>query len=133
AAELGYPAVAVTDRSNLFAMVKFYKAAESAGVKPIVGADLWLEERTPQESPERLTLLVQDDAGYRNLARLISLAFTEGQSRGQPLVRWNWLAEHAGGLIALSGRDGSIFRAAQADQVEAALDGLAALQALFDQ
>ena len=52
AAELGYPAVAITDRNNLFAMVKFYKAAENAGIKPVVGVDLWLEERLLQEGIE---------------------------------------------------------------------------------
>jgi DNA polymerase-3 subunit alpha len=133
AAELGFPAVAITDRNNLFAMVKFYKAAEGAGIKPVVGVDLWLEERVAQDGIERLTLLVQNDAGYANLARLISLGYTDGQSSGQPLIRWDWLAAHADGLIALSGRDGSIFRAAQADQVDAALDHLQALQAIFPQ
>ncbi|MEQ1440232.1 DNA polymerase III subunit alpha [Fontimonas sp. SYSU GA230001] len=133
AAELKFPAVAITDRNNLFAMVKFYKAAEAAGIKPIIGADLWLEERTPQEPPERLTLLVQNDEGYGNLARLISLGYTEGQSRGQPLIRWEWLAAHAAGLIALTGREGAVFRAALADQVAPALDSLAALRAVFPQ
>ncbi|MEW6166287.1 MAG: DNA polymerase III subunit alpha [Pseudomonadota bacterium] len=131
AAELGFPAIAITDRNNLFAMVKFYKAAEGAGIKPIIGADLWLEQRTPQEPPERLTLLAQNEAGYRNLAQLISLGYTDGQKRGQPLVRWDWLAAHADGLIALSGRDGGVFRAAQADQVASALEQLEALQRLF--
>ncbi len=133
AAKLGLPAVAVTDRNNLFAMVKFYKAAESAGIKPIVGADVWLEERAVGDSPERLTLLVQNEIGYRNLSRLISLAYTEGQVRGQPLVSPARLAEFADGLIALSGRDGSIFRAAQADQVDTALQQVSAFQQVFPQ
>ncbi|MDD3762696.1 MAG: DNA polymerase III subunit alpha [Nevskiales bacterium] len=130
-AELGMPAVAVTDRNNLFSMVKFYKSAEGAGVKPIIGIDLWLEERTPQDEPERLTLLVQNEAGYLNLTRLLSRAYTEGQGRGQPLARWDWLAEHADGLLAMTGRDGAVFRAAQADQVDSALAALATLQAMF--
>lgn len=133
AAKLGLPAVAVTDRNNLFAMVKVYKAAESVGIKPIVGADVWLEERATGEGPERLTLLVQNETGYRNLSRLISLSYTEGQTRGQPLVARARLAELAEGLIALSGRDGGTFRAAQSDQVEAALEQLAHLQQLFPQ
>ncbi|MFA5939395.1 MAG: DNA polymerase III subunit alpha [Sinimarinibacterium sp.] len=131
AAELGYPAVAITDRNNVFVMVKFYKAAEGAGIKPIVGADLWLEERSPQDSPERLTVLVQNETGYRNLAKLISLGYTDGQARGQPLIRWDWLATYADGLIALSGRDGAVFRAAQTDQVGAALEQLDVLRRLF--
>ena len=132
AAELKFPAAAVTDLNNLFAMVKFYKSAEAAGIKPIVGADVRLEERAPGESPERLTLLVQNDPGYRNLTKLISLSYTEGQARGQPLVKREWLAEYGHGLIALTGRDGGVFRAAASDQVEPALAALAELRQVFD-
>ncbi|TJY62095.1 DNA polymerase III subunit alpha [Sinimarinibacterium sp. CAU 1509] len=132
-AELGFPAVAITDRNNLFAMVKFYKSAESAGIKPIVGVDIWLEERIAQDSPERLTLLVQNEAGYRNLARLISLGYTDGQGRGQPLISWDNLRTHADGLLALTGRDGGVFRAALADQVEPALEALDVLHQIFPQ
>ncbi len=131
ASELGVPAVALTDRSNLFAMVKFYKAAEGAGIKPIIGVDLWVEPHQPQDPPERLTLLVQNDAGYRNLAKLLSLAYTEGQGRGQPLARWEWLAEYGAHLIAMTGRDGGVCNAAQADQVDQTLEALARLQAIF--
>jgi len=133
AAELKFPAVAITDINNLFAMVKFYKSAEGAGVKPIVGADIRLEERAAGEAPERLTLLVQNDLGYRNLTKLISLAYTEGQARGQPLIKREWLAPHGDGLIALTGRDGGVFRAAASDQVEPALAALNELRALFPQ
>ncbi|HEY1076885.1 MAG TPA: DNA polymerase III subunit alpha [Fontimonas sp.] len=133
AAKLNFPAVAVTDRNNVFAMVKFYKSAEGSGIKPLIGVDLWLQERQASDSPERITLLVQNETGYRNLARLISLAFTDGQGSGQPLISWNWLATHADGLIALTGRDGAVFRASQSDQVDAALDALSALRALFPQ
>ena len=108
AAMLGLPALAVTDQDNLFAMVKFYKLAESAGIKPIVGADLWLQERAEGEIPERVTLLVQNNKGYRNLTRLISRSYTEGQDRGRPQLRREWLAEVNEGLIALSGRHGGI-------------------------
>src|SRR6266850_5592733 len=69
AADLGFPAIAVTDLGNLFAAVKFYKSAEAkgAGVKPILGADLMVEPRVAGEPPERLTALVMNPAGYRNL------------------------------------------------------------------
>ncbi|SEP76644.1 DNA polymerase-3 subunit alpha [Solimonas aquatica] len=131
AAELGFGAVAVTDLGNLYAMVKFYKAAEGAGVKPIVGADVRLEPRVTGESPERLTLLVQNETGYRNLARLISRCYTEGQTRGEPLLARDWLAEASEGLIALTGRDGAVFRAALAEQVPAALEALQDLRTMF--
>ncbi|TXI04541.1 MAG: DNA polymerase III subunit alpha, partial [Rhizobium sp.] len=132
AAELGLPAVAITDRNNLFAMVKFYKAAEGAGIKPVVGADVWLEERVKGDGPERLTLLVQNDLGYRNLTRIISLSYTEGQGKGTPLVRREWLAAYNDGLIALTGRDGSIFRALSGDNVESALASVKEFRANFE-
>ncbi|MGH8541990.1 MAG: PHP domain-containing protein, partial [Stenotrophobium sp.] len=131
AAKLKLPAVAITDRNNLFAMVKFYKAVEYAGVKPVIGADVWLAERAKGEGPERLTLLVQNEAGYRNLTRLISLSYTDGQAQGSPLIQREWLKDANAGLIALSGRDGAIFRALLADHAEPALAALAALRECF--
>ena len=74
AAESGMPAVALTDMSNLFAMIKFYSAALAAGVKPIIGAELWLR-RDEIEQPFRALLLCQDLTGYRNLTRLVSLGY----------------------------------------------------------
>jgi DNA polymerase-3 subunit alpha len=131
AAELKLPALAVTDRNNLFAMVKFYKSAEAAGIKPVIGADVWLEERTKGDGPERLTLLVQNETGYRNLTRLISLGYTEGQSKGYPLLQRSWLKDANAGLIALTGRDGAIFRSLIADHAEPALLALKELSAVF--
>lgn len=132
-AKLGMPAVALTDRMNLFAMVKFYKSSEAAGVKPIVGCDLWLAEREKGEAPERLTLLVQNDVGYRNLTRLISRGYTDGQAKGSPLIERQWLRECADGLIALSGRDGAVFRAAAQQNVKTAVEAVRELSAIFPQ
>ena len=95
----------MTDQDNLFALVKFYKLAEAAGIKPIIGADGWLCEG---EQAERVTLLVQNQAGYRNLTRLLSRGYREGQGRGRPQLQREWLAEANSGLIALSGRHGGI-------------------------
>jgi DNA polymerase-3 subunit alpha len=131
AAELQLPALAVTDRNNLFAMVKFYKAAESAGIKPVIGADVWLEERSKGDGPERLTLLVQNETGYRNLTRLISQGYTEGQSKGYPLLQRSWLRDASEGLIALTGREGAIFRSLLADHAEPALTALKELRKIF--
>ncbi|MGQ0529479.1 MAG: DNA polymerase III subunit alpha [Panacagrimonas sp.] len=130
-ARLGMPAAALTDRMNLFAMVKFYKSAESAGVKPIVGCDLWLAERDKGEAPERITLLVQNQIGYRNLTQLISLGYTDGQAKGLPLIERAWLPDLSDGLIALSGRDGGICRAAAQRNVDAAMAAVEELSALF--
>ncbi len=102
-AEYGMPAVAVTDQSNLFAMVKFYRAALAAGVKPVFGVDSWLENPDDVNQPARLVLLCQNNTGYRNLCELVSRSYLEGQHRGQPMLKKAWLPGHTEGLIALSG------------------------------
>ena len=112
-AEYGMPAVGLTDQSNLFAMVKFYSEAQKQGIKPIIGVDILLREVDERAEPSRLTLLAQDYEGYRNLTRLVSRSYLEGQHKGVPLVERDWL-DPAGTarLIALSGaREGDIGRA----------------------
>lgn len=112
ASEMGMPAVALTDQVNFYALIKFYQAALGAGVKPICGADIWLENsEDPDEGPYRLTLIAMNRRGYRNLTELISRAHQEGQGV-QPekaLVKTEWIEEKAEGLIALSGaREGDV-------------------------
>jgi DNA polymerase-3 subunit alpha len=111
--EAGMPAVALTDESNLFAMVKFYRAAIAKGVKPLIGVDLWLADPSEREAPARLTLLCQNEVGYLNLSRLVSRGYLEGQRRDTPLIDRSWLdAGSVAGLIALSGAmDGDVGRA----------------------
>jgi DNA polymerase-3 subunit alpha len=136
AAELGLPAVAVTDLNNLYGMVKFYKSAEAAGVKPIIGAELILEERPSTElrtgeGAEHVTLLVQDERGYRNLVKLVSLGYTQGQQSGSPRVKQEWLAGATDGLIALCGPRSGIGRQLLAMRFDGAQAQLAEWQALF--
>ncbi|MGC9456060.1 MAG: DNA polymerase III subunit alpha [Halothiobacillaceae bacterium] len=117
-AEQGMPAVALTDQGNLFALVKFYRAAQSAGIKPIIGADLWVRGAEEQAPPARLVLLCQNDEGFRNLTMLLSRGYCEGQHDGQPMIRAEWLSpERCAGLIALSGgREGEIGQLLLADR-----------------
>ena len=107
AAADGQGALAITDLSNLFGAVKFYGAARKAGVKPILGADVWLEPEGGEKQPNRLLLLVQNRAGYLNLCTLLSRAWTTpavpGAPRSHAMLAWSWLAEANEGLIALSG------------------------------
>lgn len=120
-AALGMPAVAVTDQSNLFALVKFYKAAMGAGIKPIAGADAWLYNALEPARPHRLTLLAQNDQGYRNLTALVSRSYQENQHQGVPMLMTGWLADCNQGLIALSGaREGRIGQALLADNADEA-------------
>ncbi|MDH3748854.1 MAG: DNA polymerase III subunit alpha, partial [Gammaproteobacteria bacterium] len=103
-AEDGMPAVAMTDQNNLFGMVKFYKKAIATGIKPIIGADLRIANDDEPERPFRMILLCQNIDGYRNLSRILSKAYLQGQQRGQALVYREWLdTASCAGLIALSG------------------------------
>jgi len=116
-AAAGMPAVAVTDQCNMFSMVKFYRAAMAQGVKPIVGVDVWVADRTSSKPPARLVLLCKTNPGYLNLTRLVSRSYTEGQQRGIPVLERDWFEEHADGLIALSGgRSGDIGQALLANK-----------------
>ncbi|TNE78713.1 MAG: DNA polymerase III subunit alpha, partial [Gammaproteobacteria bacterium] len=103
-ADFGMPAVALTDVCNFYGLVKFYKAAQGAGIKPICGADLQVAGDTPEDPAFTVTLLVMNQEGYRNLTRLISRAYQEGQVQGKPRVKREWIADAAPGLIALAGR-----------------------------
>ena len=110
--ELGMPAVAVTDQFNMFALVKFYRAAVAAGIKPIVGADVLVSSPDDPEHVSRLVLLCQDREGYLNLCKLLSKGYQEGQYHGVPYLRHDWISQHSAGLIALSGgREGDIGQA----------------------
>jgi DNA polymerase-3 subunit alpha len=98
------PALALTDGANLFGMVKFYRAARAAGVKPIIGADCWIQNETEADKPARVLLLCASRAGYLRLCELLSRAWLKNQHRARAEIARAWLRE-AGtdGLIALSG------------------------------
>jgi DNA polymerase III subunit alpha len=103
-AAAGMPAVALTDQSNLFAMVKFYKEAQSAGIKPLIGVDAWIREPGERALPSRIVFLCQNLAGYRHLTQLVTRSYLEGQQRGAPMLERAWInREVLEGLIVLSG------------------------------
>ena len=126
---LGQPAVALTDIDNLFATVKFYKAAEAAGLKPIIGADIGLADGG--ETPSRMTLLCRDRGGYLTLSRLLSRAWMEGHQVDGVVVRPQWLREDNGGLFALAGRHSLAGRLAGSNRHELAEAWLADWQGSF--
>ncbi len=106
AIERKMPAVAVTDHGNLFGAVKFYYQAKKAGLKPIVGCEVYVAQgtrhsRTEQDRYNHLVLLSENAQGYRNLTRLVSSGFLEGFYR-KPRIDKELLAKHSKGLIALS-------------------------------
>ncbi|ETO93509.1 DNA polymerase III subunit alpha [Legionella oakridgensis] len=101
--EKGMNAVAITDHCNLFAAVKVFQSAVAAGIKPILGCDLVCHDPDKPDVVHSMVLLCQNEVGYRNLTRLVSKAYQEGQYHGEPRIQTPWIREHAEGLIALSG------------------------------
>ena len=132
-ASMSMPAVALTDQNNLFGLVKFYRKAIAAGIKPLIGVDLRLFNDDEPERPFTLVLLCQDDTGYRKLSELITRSYLEGQVRGLPLARREWLHEEScQGLIALSGGlQGDIGHALRSAHVDKAAELLKGWQATF--
>ena len=105
---MGMPAVALTDHGNLFGLVSFYNKALEAGIKPIIGSEVWLDAEGDAPATQ-LVLLARDRTGYRNLVELSSKGYLEGQVRGQPRLKREWLADYGEGLIALSANlDGEV-------------------------
>ena len=101
--ELGMPAVAITDQMNMCGLVKFYSESHSRGIKPIIGCDFWVQSDDFNEDPFRLTLLAMNNDGYENITLLISKAYLRGHVAQRAVIDKDWLAEHAEGVIVLSG------------------------------
>ena len=102
-ASLGMPAFAITDFTNLCGLVKFYGAAHGAGIKPIVGADVYLETELLGDEYAHLTILARDNVGYQNLTLLISEAYKHGYGAAGPVIKQEWFTTYKEGLLLLSG------------------------------
>lgn len=102
-ASVGQGAVALTDITNFFGIIKFYSGCMGAGIKPIVGSDLWVAGEGEEASPMMMTFLCQNNKGYKNLIELISLGYRTNQHHDLSIVRPEWIAQHNEGLIMLSG------------------------------
>jgi DNA polymerase III subunit alpha len=126
------PALAISDLSNLFGAIKFYSTSRKKGVKPIIGADVWLEPEGGEKGASRLLLLVQNKTGYLNLCELLSKSWLVNVQRAQAWVKWEWLAELGEGLIAVSGADmGAVGQALLAQDKDRAKELAAKLSGLF--
>jgi len=125
AAELGQEHIAITDHGVLFGAIDFYKQARKAGLKPIIGCEVYLarngvDERTSQADNLHLVLLAEDNEGYRNLMKLVSLGHIEGFYY-KPRIDKKMLREHAKGLIGLSAcLKGELAEACAGDQIDKA-------------
>ncbi|NMM15223.1 MAG: DNA polymerase III subunit alpha [Rhodoferax sp.] len=127
------PALAITDLNNLFGTIKFYKEARKRGVKPLIGAEIWLEGLGKDDATlSRLVLLVQNKQGYLNLSELLARAWTQNAGKTQASVKLAWLTELNEGLIALSGAQaGPVGQALVQGDEARAFDAALQLASLF--
>ncbi|MEY4140283.1 MAG: hypothetical protein RLZZ371_2465, partial [Pseudomonadota bacterium] len=133
AAADGQPALAITDLSNLFGAIKFYKEGRKRGVKPIIGAEVWLEGLGKELGQlSRVLLLVQNHSGYLNLSELLARAWTQNGGKTQATLSLAWLRELNGGLICLSGAQaGPVGQALLQGDEARALDAALQLAGVF--
>ncbi|WWO96474.1 MAG: DNA polymerase III subunit alpha [Candidatus Dasytiphilus stammeri] len=103
AAELKMPALALTDTSNLFGLIKFYKLARQAGIKPILGSDIKITNPFLEQEVCNLTVLALNNTGYKNLLKIISRSYQNGYEKEGPLIKREWLEKYAEGILLLSG------------------------------
>lgn len=128
----GMHTVALTDFCNLFAVVKFFKMAVAKGIKPLIGCDLPCHDPVKPDEVYSLIFLCQNMQGYKNLTRLVSRAYLEGQHQGAPYVHLSWLPEHTEGVIVLSGgRSGMIGKALLQDNEQLAEQCASQMAELF--
>ncbi len=141
ATEYGMPAVAMTDHGNLFGAVDFFQAGKKAGVKPIIGCEVYVapgsmhekKASSGRDAAYHFTLLAENDAGYRNLVKLVSLAHLEGFYY-KPRVDHELMAKHSEGIIALSGcLKGELNVHLRAGQAERALETAGIYRDIFGQ
>src|ERR1700731_390103 len=127
AAEYKMPAVAITDHGNLHGAIEFYQEAQRAAIKPIIGCEAYIAPRSHKEKANSLrdaayhfTLLAENEAGYRNLVKLVSIAHLDG-FHYRPRIDKELLAQHSSGLIGLSGcLAGEVNSAIQSNRPDAA-------------
>ena len=132
ARDIAMPALGLSDLSNTFGWVKFYRAARGAGIKPVFGCDVWVTNAVDRNRPSRLMLLVQHREGYRRLCELLTRAYQENLYRGRAEIAPAWLADGTEGLLALSGGDaGNVAQAILDEKPDAARTAAEAWAALF--
>lgn len=130
--DMGMAAVAITDVNNLFATVKFFNAAKKAGIKPIVGADILIQNEDDPEHTWELTLLCQNEKGYQNLSVLLSLAQNHVIGRGSTCITEDMLKQYNEGLIVLADTVHSdVGYWIQSQKLEQAADALLAWRSVF--
>ena len=132
AEELHMPAIALTDQMNLCGLVKFYHATHGAGIKPIIGADFWVQSDLLEDELSRIVVIACDNDGYKNLTELMSKGYLRGHIQNKAIIDRDWLIDYKKGLILLSGaREGDIGKALLKNNVAMAQEMAAFYQTHF--
>ncbi len=122
------PAVAITDLNNLYGVVKFYKKAVANGIKPIIGAEVWIDQG---ESIQKCLLLCQNNVGLNHLRQLISKGFLHARRDPIPILDFTLLAQHQEGLLAILVEDLKLLEMMKYNEVEKAQERLADYKETF--
>ncbi|MFL0808774.1 MAG: DNA polymerase III subunit alpha [Agarilytica sp.] len=131
--QLGMAACGVSDVHSFMGLIKFYKAAQGAGIKPLCGCDFQIEAKDDESKPALITLFAMTEQGYRNITELISRSYQHGQKLGVPYIKGEWLEDCTEGVIALSGaKYGEIGQALLGDRTEDAKAFLKRYMSLFE-
>jgi DNA polymerase-3 subunit alpha len=134
AKQLSMQAIAITDLSNLYAVVKFYKACVSAGIKPIIGAEVWIENPIEAGDLDKFVLLAQNNEGYVHLCELLSHAVIHNKVQNKPVVSQDQLRQRHVGLIAISlSREGALSQSFINGDIGYAKQSLASYRELFSE
>lgn len=108
----GMAAVALTDQNNFCGLVKFYSGCHGAGIKPIIGADFWMQVPGFEGELCALTIIAMNNIGYQNLTQIISQAYLRGQVAGRVVIDQEWLLTYSEGILLLSGaKEGDLGKA----------------------
>jgi DNA polymerase-3 subunit alpha len=132
--EGGMSAVALTDHGNMYGAMQLYKACKGAGIKPIIGCEVYFvpERKDAVKNPYHLVLLASGQEGYKNLVRIVSLGWVRGMQRGTPVVDMETLAQNAKGIVGLTGcMGGYVAQEVLLRGMEAGRRSLGALKEVF--
>ncbi len=116
------PAVALTDLSNIFGLIKFYKNARKFGIKPIVGCDVWIHNDHNINKPYRLLLLVRNLQGYRSLCKLLTQAFSVNKGKEKAEIHREWFKDLPGFIVISGARAGDVGCALDSGNIDLALE-----------
>ena len=128
--EMGMPAFGVTEHNNLFSAYKLYKSSQKKGVKYIIGSTVTIFDKK-ERTKSKLSLLCENEVGYKNLCALITQSYTKGLKNNEPVIDSKWLDGQTEGLIAISSYNSGYFQQSKSSDLTISSEKVISLQKLF--